>query len=212
VVTKTSSKARSYSTAAVAKRLGVSIPTVQRWVDQGILKAWRTVGGHRRISADSAEKMFSTHALPEGLMGEDVEERVSDRPLVVVLVDDNPNDLDLLQVLVSTVLPGAEIHLAENGFVGLYTIGRHQADVVITDIMMPNMDGLEMIRTLFEQPGMKPAALIAASSLSAEKIAKLGRLPPGIPLLPKPLEMTDVVEALRAQLGDDVVETQVELG
>ena len=39
----------SYSTAYVASRLGVSVPTVQRWVDAGHLKAWKTPGGHRRF-------------------------------------------------------------------------------------------------------------------------------------------------------------------
>jgi len=48
----------SYSTAHVAKQLGISVPTVQRWVDAGQRKAWKTPGGHRRIDADSAERLF----------------------------------------------------------------------------------------------------------------------------------------------------------
>ncbi|MBG6083111.1 excisionase family DNA-binding protein [Rubrivivax gelatinosus] len=203
--TKTTSKAQSYSTAAVAKRLGVSIPTVQRWVDQGHLKAWRTMGGHRRISAESAEHMFSSQELPEECDSPEEDAR----PLTVVLVDDNAEDLHLLQVLVSSVLPGAEVHATQNGFVGLYTIGQHRADVVIANIAVPNMDGLEMIRNLFEHPGMKPAALIAVSSLAA---AEVGRLPPGIPLLAKPPALADVVIALKAQLGDDLVAAPDGLG
>lgn len=49
---------RTYSTVEIARRLGVSIQTVQRWVDAGHLKAWKTMGGHRRISAESAEALL----------------------------------------------------------------------------------------------------------------------------------------------------------
>ena len=59
-------EAQSYSTADIAKRLGISPQTVQRWVDSGRLKAWKTPGGHRRIDARSAELLF---AQQEQLMG-----------------------------------------------------------------------------------------------------------------------------------------------
>ena len=52
----------SYSTAHLARRLGVSVPTVQRWVDLGHVKAWKTVGGHRRIDAESAEDFIRVQA------------------------------------------------------------------------------------------------------------------------------------------------------
>ncbi len=42
--------------------LGTSISTVQTWVDNGLLSAWRTVGGHRRISRESIHKLLSTEA------------------------------------------------------------------------------------------------------------------------------------------------------
>ncbi|XVJ69915.1 MAG: excisionase family DNA-binding protein [Rhizobacter sp.] len=51
---------RTYSTVEIARRLGVSIQTVQRWVDSGKLKAWKTLGGHRRIDAESAEALLAT--------------------------------------------------------------------------------------------------------------------------------------------------------
>lgn len=44
------------TTAEAARSLGVSIRTIQLWVDSGVLTAWKTVGGHRRILLDSVER------------------------------------------------------------------------------------------------------------------------------------------------------------
>ena len=44
------------TTAEAARSLGVSIRTIQIWVDGGVLTAWKTVGGHRRILLDSVER------------------------------------------------------------------------------------------------------------------------------------------------------------
>ncbi|MEY2842846.1 MAG: hypothetical protein RI920_883, partial [Pseudomonadota bacterium] len=56
-----STPTRSYSTTEIAQRLGISTQTVQRWVDTGKLEAWKTLGGHRRIEAESAEHLFRSH-------------------------------------------------------------------------------------------------------------------------------------------------------
>src|SRR5262249_36133658 len=134
----------SYSTAYVARRLGVSVPTVQRWVDSGHLRAWKTVGGHRRIEAESAERLFRAH----GGGGSGAALPAVQAPLSVLIVEDNPDDRDLLVVLVESALPGASITVAENGFQGLVAIGRHAPRVLVTDIAMPHMDGLAMLREI----------------------------------------------------------------
>ena len=41
------------TTHDVAKKLGVTIRSVQLWVEQGLLEGWKTPGGHRRITSES---------------------------------------------------------------------------------------------------------------------------------------------------------------
>ena len=189
----------SFSTAHLARRLGVSVPTVQRWVDLGHLKAWKTVGGHRRIDADSAEAFIrvqmqqrggaSTEAAPEPVA-----------PFTVLVVDDSADDRDLLQALVEIAVPGARITCADNGFDALIEIGKAMPDLIVTDISMPYVDGVQMIRHLCSQGQARPPAIVAVSSHSRAHVEKLGGLPPGVALLAKPVEPDKFVETVNLAL------------
>jgi excisionase family DNA binding protein len=46
------------TTRQAAARIGVSHRTVQMWVENGTLQAWKTAGGHRRITVDSVERLL----------------------------------------------------------------------------------------------------------------------------------------------------------
>lgn len=49
-----------YTTGEAAEILNVSVATVQKWSRDGVLEFWNTVGGHRRITRNSLEKMIAT--------------------------------------------------------------------------------------------------------------------------------------------------------
>ena len=70
---KTSEDATFITTREAARRLGVSLRTAQLWTENGLLDAWKTEGGHRRIRAESVDRVmrqipwhFHAHARPEG--------------------------------------------------------------------------------------------------------------------------------------------------
>jgi len=193
----------SYSTAHLARRLGVSVPTVQRWVDQGHLKAWKTVGGHRRIDAESAENFIRIQAQQRGGEAADAAAAAAAgavTPFSVLVVDDNPDDCDLLCALVEIAAPGAHLVVAHNGFDALIEVGKAMPDLIVTDISMPHMDGVEMIRPLSTQGEQRPPAIVAVSSHSPAKVASLGGLPPGVTLLAKPVDPARFVETVNAAL------------
>jgi excisionase family DNA binding protein len=188
---------RSYTTVEVARRLGVSLQTVQRWVDAGHLKAWKTLGGHRRIEAAGAERLFKEQDDRIGAMASSTATGATDSPVAVVVVDDDPLDRALLVTLVQTALPGATVEAAANGFQGLMAIGRTTPQIVISDIHMPHMNGFEMIRTLVEDLELRPRTLIAISALSAEELASVGSLPADVQFFTKPLNPERFMAALR---------------
>jgi len=58
---------RYCTTAEAARSLGVSIRTIQLWVDGGVLAAWKTVGGHRRITLDSLVRLRNAAGMVEAV-------------------------------------------------------------------------------------------------------------------------------------------------
>ncbi|MDE2593468.1 MAG: response regulator [Burkholderiales bacterium] len=198
-----SSKPRSYSTTEVAKRLGISTQTVQRWVDSGQLKAWKTLGGHRRVEAEGAELLFTLHGknLPD--VAGDAPAPNTERPFPsILIVDDNPDDREILAHLLEDALPTASVAAATNGFHGLIAIGRMSPDVVITDLMMPHMNGFEMLKHLQSESTARPGVIVAVSSNTLGELASLGKLPPGVVFMQKPLEADEFIQMIQKAVED----------
>lgn len=186
--------ARSYSTAEISKRLGISLQTVQRWVDSGRLKAWKTPGGHRRIDARSAELLFEEHEQAVG-KGDAVPGPTT--AMQVVIVDDDAVDRALISLLVQEALPDAQLRVAGNGFQGLLMIARFTPQIVVTDVHMPHMDGFEMIRNVLADAETRPRLMIAVSAQQPRELADFGQLPSEVLLFCKPLERLAFIAALR---------------
>ncbi len=185
----------SYSTAHLARRLGVSVPTVQRWVDLGHVKAWKTVGGHRRIDAESAEDFIRGHTQPPAA------EDVAVVPFSVLLVDDDDADRDLLCALVGRAIPGARVVCSASGFDALIEIGRAMPDLVVIDVALPHLDGVEMIRHLCARGDVRAPAIVAVAAPSSARVGRAGGLPPGVTLLARPVQAAKFMETVDRARG-----------
>ena len=194
---------RSYSTVEIARRLGVSIQTVQRWVDAGHLKAWKTLGGHRRIEAESAERLLRHELVIGQNAGAGVTEPTPPEvptggsDTSVLIVDDNEDDREILMHLVLSALPAARVQALSSGFDALLTIGRQSPDILITDLMMPNMNGFEMLRHLAHDHASRPRAIWAVSNHSHDELLDLGELPEDVLFQSKPIERERFIDMLR---------------
>ncbi|MBA5607742.1 response regulator [Duganella sp. FT3S] len=171
----------SYSTTEVARLLGVSQPTVQRWVDQGLLMAWKTPGGHRRIDAQSAHEFRAQR-------NQDKPVAPSTSPPTILLVEDDAIDREVASAVIAATWPHARLYQAANGIEALLMIGQFKPDIVLSDIVMPHMNGLEVLRQLSQMENSKPRLLVAITSLKPARIAEMGGLPPKVLLIPKPIE------------------------
>jgi CheY-like chemotaxis protein len=96
-------------------------------------------------------------------------------------------------------LPGARLAVAGNGFEALLAIGQQTPDVLITDIVMPHMDGLEMLRHLAGGGPARSRLIVATSSHRPEQLARLGALPADVHFVPKPIEPQPLIALLRGE-------------
>ncbi|TVQ90966.1 MAG: response regulator [Deltaproteobacteria bacterium] len=144
-----------YTTHQVSKLLGVSIPTVCNWTDSGELKAHRTPGGHRRIGHESLVHFVEQRGLDISLGPEDARARI-------LIVDDERDFSEMLRDYLQ--IKGYDVEIAESGFQAGMTVARFRPDLILMDIMMPEMNGFEVHRVLRSEPQTRDIPVIACTA------------------------------------------------
>jgi len=202
------------TTREAAQRLGVSLRTVQLWVEADILPAARTPGGHRRIPHNAVEALaLSTglggkplarsasgdvrgHARRKadavGAHGEDAIPRAAAArapggPRDVLLVADNPIWQVRCEQALAPFLPSIELRFAETGYLALLQIGQKVPDLLITNLELPGMDGLAMLRTLERCEPITGMRILALSHLDEDELRRRGGLPASVELMQLPV-------------------------
>lgn len=193
---KTTANNDVMTTREAGETLGVAVRTVQLWVEAGVLPAWRTAGGHRRIARSAVEKLMSERK--HDLSPELATMEASQQPLKLLLVEDDAHMSRLFKDVVSSWRFPLELTTAADGFEGLVRIGEIEPDVVISDLVMPGMDGFAMLRAL-TKPGVNASEikLIVVSALDADEIAERGGLPAGVTYFQKPVHYGRLEELVK---------------
>jgi excisionase family DNA binding protein len=124
-----------------AKYLGVAQSTIRKWSDQGRVPAFYTPGGHRRYRRGDLDTFLERSGPGR---------RDREGPTVLI-VDDDPGTRALVRA--SLELEGFEVVEAESGTTGLAAVDEESPDLILLDVMMPQMDGWEMLRRVQEVHG-----------------------------------------------------------
>ncbi|MGH2759146.1 MAG: response regulator transcription factor [Actinomycetota bacterium] len=90
----------------------------------------------------------------------------------VLVVDDDPQVLKLLRV--NFELEGYDVLTATNGEEALDLVGRDSPDAIVCDVMMPGIDGLEVVRRLRAQPDTAGVPLVVVSAKAQRADVKAG--------------------------------------
>jgi len=182
-----------FSSRETAKLLGVAVSTIQMWTNNGLLHAWKTGGGHRRITRNSVEDMLNQQKRASD--GHQAAEQFS-----VVIVEDNERQQRLYKKLFVAWRMDAKIVMARDGFEGLVRIGHMPPDVIISDLKMPNMNGFQLIRVLNELPELVNSLIIVITGLTKIEIKENGGLPPGVHVFTKPVRFDELEKLIRKQI------------
>jgi len=184
-----------YTTYQVAKFLGVSLPTVVNWVNGGLLAAHRTPGGHRRIAHNDIMAFARANKYP---IARELAEAGGQKRILVV--DDERDFADMVREYL--VLKGEfEVEIAESGFQAGFTVARFKPDLILMDIMMPDMDGFEVHRMLRDDPDTKHIPVIACTAYRDPDVDARISADNFDDFVEKPLQLDALLETVRRQLG-----------
>lgn len=159
-----------FTTTEAAEICGVAHTTVIRWISEGKLKAYETPGGHRRIESGDLLGFLKRFSMP-------VPASLAPGRFRVIAVDDEKVMLSMLRKMVDGCPDEIELHLATHGMAALMLIGKVPFDLVILDVVMPDMDGIEVCKALQRNPDTAGVKIIAMSGkpLSEEQEEYLER-------------------------------------
>lgn len=171
------------STKYAANLLGLSVGTIQSLVDSNKLVAWRTQGGHRRISLQSVIDYQNIS---------DIKMQVQPEPEVgtqVLIVEDDDNTRNMYQAYFEEWNLPLEVVIYSSALEALVDLHALSPLVLLTDLHMTNMDGFEFIGAVRQREPFTSLPIIAITGMDHENIQAHGGLDGDVLILNKPIDM-----------------------
>ena len=191
-----------FSTFEVAKMLELSPGTVANWVDAGRLKAFNTLGGHRRIKAEDLESFLTENKIPAP---KELSERMTS-PKKVLIVEDDEKFLKLMERFFKTFRKKWDVYSAADGFQAGSLVGSEKPDVVILDIMLPDINGFKVCEII--KASNKKTLVIAVTGYDSEDIKSKILAAGADAYYVKPFKFQDLVERIETWGGQQGLETE----
>ena len=177
----------------VADFLQVDPSSVKNWVNAGRLICFRTPGGHRRVRVDALIDFLNRYSMPiPSVLSTAMRRRL-------LVVDDDAAQWRALSRLLKTYADLIDVQYASDGYSALVAIGDFKPQVILLDIQMPDLDGLEMCRRLRAMPDTSHIRIIVNSGDPRPSIAQMALGVGAHVFLPKPLELSDLLAALQVE-------------
>ncbi|MCP5181801.1 MAG: response regulator [Pseudomonadales bacterium] len=171
----------------VAELLMVSPITVRQWAQKGLIDAHVTAGGHRRFTLEAVrrfarERGLELPALPQA-------------GRKVLIVDDDAQLNQFLVALFSTEVEGVTVLSAADGFEAGRLVATHRPEVVLLDVMMPGIDGVDVCRRIKASPETAHIRVVGMTGFHTQEVA--GRMlgAGAEALLKKPFSNAEVLAA-----------------
>lgn len=193
---------RTYTTHDIAKFCDVYPSSVVHWINSGKLKSYCTPGGHHRVTRDNLISFLREFNIP-------LPPELGERRARVMVVDD---DVELARVIEKAFLRHPAqftVETCHSGIEALIRMGQTPPDLVVLDVVLPRMDGVQVCRVLKSQPATQSAKIIAVSGkklpFSEQKLhdVKIDAF------YRKPLDLVELIgkaaELLKLDLGEVAV-------
>jgi len=154
-------KQRVFSALEVAKICGVVNQTVINWIRAGHLQASVTPGGQFRIYPENLKLFLDSKGMK---VPDEVQALVSPPVASLLVVEDDRIYNDLLRAQLARAFPDAVLMAAYDGFEAGSVLGVHKPRVVVLDLNLPGVDGLELCRRIKQEPGFEKPLVIGITA------------------------------------------------
>ncbi len=178
-----------------SKYCNVSSKTIINWVEAGHIKAYKTVGGHRRIKKADLLSFMENQGIPIP------EEKGEEGRKRILVVDD---DMIIVESIVQALEEDEfdyDVVSASDGFEAGLQVKHFNPDLLILDIMMPDIKGYEVCKKIKSDPETREIKIIVLSAyLDDEKFKTMKENGADI-CLTKPLPLAQLKSEVATLLG-----------
>lgn len=184
------------STGDVARYCGVSPGAVWKWVKKGRLKAYRLPGGQYRIERGAFKAFLRENDMP-------VDPAFFARPMKrVLIIDDEPTIIEVVVRAVQQLGNNIEVATASDGFEAGLQIATFKPDLLVLDLMMPQIDGFEVCRTVRKSPSTAHIKILIITAYGIHENIKRALQSGADDFMHKPLNIPSLVAKVERLLVD----------
>jgi len=170
-----------------AEYLGVAQSTIRKWSDSGRLPAFYTPGGHRRFRRSDLDA-FLSNSRGTPLRGGPV----------ILIVDDDARLREFVRV--NLEMDGYSVREAASAAEGLAALEEEPPDLILLDVMMPEVDGWEMLRRVRERHGVDSIPVIMFSGKVDEQTAEAAEDRGAQAFIGKPFDPQQLIQSTKQLL------------
>ncbi len=171
-----------------AKYLGIAQSTIRKWSDQGRLHAFYTPGGHRRYRRGDLDDFLQQSAQPAGAGG----------TASILIVDDDERLREFVRV--NLEMEGYVVREAASAEEGLAALEEEPPDLILLDVMMPQVDGWEMLRRVQERHGVGSIPVVMFSGKVDEQTLAEAEARGAQAFIGKPFNPQQLIESTKQLL------------
>ncbi|MFN0062307.1 MAG: response regulator [Myxococcaceae bacterium] len=184
---------KHYTTHDISELLQVDPSTVAKWVDRGLLTAFRTPGGHRRVRSGDLRAFLVAHEMPiPGALGSTL--------LSLVVVESDKQALETLRRALRPYAAQVAVHATTSGVEGLLLTAETQPHGLLLDLDMPSFDALEACRRVRSRKNLEGVRVVTLTTRPSPGLTEQSERAGALACLTKPVETEPLLELFRVPL------------
>jgi excisionase family DNA binding protein len=183
-----------FTTHDISRLLQVDPSTVSKWIDKGILMAFRTPGGHRRVRSSDLRTFLIAHQMP-------VPEELGSGVIRLLIVDDEKPVLDGLKRAFKPFGNQVDVTTTTSGVEALLLVSEQKPHGMLVDLNMPDLDGFEVCRRIKVRKQLESVKLITMTARHSQELVEQSIRAGAVACLPKPIDVQQVMDLFRLPLA-----------